>query len=60
MWQPMTKFLCDQAKDYAKEGKKVAIGFAVWNRLMRDYIVTQIPEIAFIEVDVPLETLVDR
>lgn len=58
-WQPMLKFLCDEAKEKAKKGN-VCVGFAVYNRIVRDYIKTHIPNVVFIEVDVPLETLVER
>jgi len=44
-WQPMMRMLCEQAREHANKGKKVAVGFAVYNKVVRDYIRTQMANV---------------
>lgn len=42
------------------QGKNVAIGYAVYKGCIRDYARSICPEIKFIHVDVPVETIAER
>lgn len=59
-WQPFIKILIDKAKENMAKGKNVAIGYAVYKSCIRDYARSICPEIKFIHVDVPVDTIAER
>lgn len=60
LWQPFTTELAKKCDDLAKQGHNVAIGFAVYKSVMRDFARTLIPSVKFVHVDVAVDTLCER
>lgn len=61
LWQPHHTNLCKMAIELANEGHNVAIGFAIYKTVARDFVRSQMPDdFRFVHVDVTPAVLMDR